>query len=82
MGVFRAEMRAAEFVREEIAEADAGACVIETGATDAGETRTKNFELGGSGHILKAQDLASEELVLRMGEESGSRVIFFVRRGA
>jgi hypothetical protein len=61
MGVFRAEMRAAEFVREEIAEANAGTCVVETGATDAGETRAKKFELGGGGEAIEDENLTSEE---------------------
>jgi hypothetical protein len=61
MGVFRAEMKVTEFMSEEIAEADAGTCVVDASATDTSETRTKNFELGGGGEAIEDKNLSGEE---------------------
>ena len=57
--------RATELFREVIAEADAGAGVIEADFPAAPETRTEDFELVGRGGVFKTQDFASNEEVSR-----------------
>ncbi|HEV8542954.1 MAG TPA: hypothetical protein VGR78_11225 [Verrucomicrobiae bacterium] len=80
---WRAEcgMRIGKPALEVVAEADAGAGVVEAGGAAAAEARKKDFELVGSGKVLEAEDLAGEILRIANCGVRMARLIRIKSRG-